>query len=84
MTCSGQQLNSENNKADNKDEETDAVYAMHVTNPFAFWTIRVLFFQVEIFGYLAPDAHGVKVRKGKIAFKILCSLRSSQPNNVRP
>ena len=52
-----QQFNSENDQAKNKDEQTDAVNAMHITDPFTFRPVRVLFFKVEIFRDLVPDTH---------------------------
>jgi hypothetical protein len=34
---------------------------MHVTDPFAFRPARIFFFQVQVFGYLGPDSHMLKL-----------------------
>ena len=59
-----QQFNSQDDQAKNKDQQADTVNAMHVTDPFAFGPVGILFFQVEILGYLIPDAHNMN-SKGK-------------------
>lgn len=46
---SAQQLNSENDQAEDKHKQTDAVDPMHITDPLIFWTVRVFFPQVEVF-----------------------------------
>jgi hypothetical protein len=46
---STQQFNSENNQANQENENADTVDAVHITDPFIFWSIRVFFPQVEVF-----------------------------------
>ena len=58
---SGKQFDSENDKAEQEHEDADTVDIVHVANPFFFWTVRVFFFQVEVFRYLFPDSHICKV-----------------------
>ena len=55
------QFNSQNNKAKQKDEDADAVNTVHIPNPFVFGTVGVLLFKVEVFRYLFPDSHTVKL-----------------------
>ncbi len=52
-----QQFNSQDNQAQQEDENTDTVNAVHIPNPFIFWPIRIFLFQVEVFRYLFPDSH---------------------------
>ena len=59
-----EQFNGQYDQAKNKDQQADTVNAVHVTDPFAFRPVRILFIQVEILGYLIPDAHNIK-SKGK-------------------
>ena len=58
---SGKQLDSQNNQAKKKDENADTVNTVHVANPFIFWPVRIFFPQVEIFRYLFPDSHTLKL-----------------------
>lgn len=59
LIFSGQQLDRQYNKTDQKNKDADAVNAMHITNPLIFWTVRVFFTQVEVFSYLFPDSHKI-------------------------
>ena len=52
-----QQFNSQNNQAKEENENADAVDAVHISNPFVFWPVWILFAQIEVFRYLFPDAH---------------------------
>jgi len=52
-----QKLKGQNNKTKNKDQDAEPVDAMHITDPFAFWAIRILFFEIKIFRNLRPDSH---------------------------
>ena len=54
---SAQQLNNEDDQAKQENENADAIDAVHITDPFIFWTIRIFFLQVEVFRYLSPDSH---------------------------
>ena len=45
-------LEKKNDQAKNKYENTNAVNAMHVFYKPCFWTVRIGFFNVEIFCYL--------------------------------
>ena len=49
----------DNENRNNKHDQRDTVHAMHIFHPPGAWLIRVSFFDVEVFGYLFPDAHGV-------------------------
>lgn len=49
LLFSGQQLNGQDDEADEKDKNTDAVYPVHIPDPFVFWPVRVFFPQVEVF-----------------------------------
>ncbi len=57
FAASGKQLDSKNNKAEQKDENADAVNTVHIANPFLFWTVRVFLFEIKVFRYLFPDSH---------------------------
>lgn len=52
-----QQFNSQDNQAKEENENTDAVDAVHISNPFIFWPVWIFFPQVEIFRYLFQDSH---------------------------
>ena len=52
-----QQFNGKNDQAKYKDQQADPVDAVHIPYPFAFRPLGVLFFQVQIFGYLAKYTH---------------------------
>lgn len=54
-----QQLNSKNDKAKNKYKQADAVNTMHITGPFIFWPVRILFLKVQVFCNLFKDSHTV-------------------------
>jgi len=52
-----QKLNRKNDETENKDQQANAVDTVHVFHKIAFGTIRIRFPDVEVFGYLFPDAH---------------------------
>jgi hypothetical protein len=54
---SGNYLNDDNNDGEQEHQQADAVNAMHVAHPPAFWRIRILFFEVEVFCDLLPYTH---------------------------
>ena len=62
-----QQFNSQDNQAENKNQQADAVDTMHITYPFIFRPVGILFFQVEVFCYLTPDAHDITFYGTKLA-----------------
>lgn len=43
---SGKKLDSQNNKAENKNEQADTVNTMHIADPFIFWPVGVFLTQV--------------------------------------
>jgi hypothetical protein len=50
-------FDGKNDEAKKKHENTDAVNTMHVFYKSRFWTIRIRFSNVEIFGYLLQYTH---------------------------
>lgn len=61
-----QQLNCQDDQAKNKNKQADAVDTVHITDPFTFRTIRVFFFQEQVFSYLIPDSHTLRLMYCKI------------------
>lgn len=61
-----QQLNCQDDQAKNKNKQADAVDTVHITDPCTFGTIRILFFQVQVFSYLIPDSHTLRLMFCKI------------------
>ena len=76
IALSLQQFNSQDNQAKNKDQQADAIDAMHITYPFIFRPVGILLFQVEIFCYLTPDAHDNFVLQGKVTAQTRYKKRS--------
>jgi len=64
-----QQFKSQDDQAKNKDKQAETVNTMHVTDPFAFRPLGILFFKVKIFRDLIPDSHGYKVKMKKYKCK---------------
>lgn len=56
-----EQFKSQDNHTKNKHKKTDPVYAVHITNPFIFWPVRIFFPEEKVFGYLSENAHTVKL-----------------------
>jgi len=46
-----------NDHRQQKHENGNAIDAMHIAHPFAVRCIRIFFFDIEVFCYLAPDSH---------------------------
>lgn len=59
---SAKQFNCKNYQADQKNKNADAVYAMHVPDPFILWPVWIFLFKIKIFGYLVPDSHTINFR----------------------
>jgi len=58
-----QELDGKYDQAQNKDQQADTIDAMHITDPFAFRTVRILLLNIEIFGDLCPDSHDDNVKR---------------------
>jgi hypothetical protein len=52
-----EKFDGKNDQTKDKHENTDAVDAMHVFHKPGFWTVRIRFFDVEIFRYLPEYTH---------------------------
>jgi len=57
MLSENKQLKYNNDETYEEHEEGNAVDAMHILHPTGMWSLRISFFDVEVFGQLSQDAH---------------------------